>query len=209
MKEHVVILSSDAVFARMLELEFRMYRLHVRVLADAEEPFDSDVVLLDLDSAVAPIRASYQLLIGFTHASDFVSDDVRQLCTMIFHRPFEMRLLRREVLAQFNMTEETLISTKNLAEKSIVSEPSAIYLDGDRLYYGAQSVLLSPKELQVVTCLLERRGTAVSRQTISDVIGESSSNKVDVYVCYLRRKLMRELSHRLIETVRGEGYRIS
>ena len=100
MKAHIVILSADTVFARMLELEFGMYRLCVRVLADAEEPFEAEVVLLDLDSAVAPINAFYRQMIGFTRASGFASDDARQHCAMIFHRPFEMRLLRREVLAQ-------------------------------------------------------------------------------------------------------------
>ncbi len=208
MKAHIVILSADTVFARMLELEFGMYRLRVRVLADAEEPFDADVVLLDLDSAVAPINTSYRHMIGFTRASGLAPDDARQQCAMIFHRPFEMRLLRREVLAQIGMSEGSVVSPKEPTLKRAVNETAEIRLEGERLYCGAQSVLLSPKEIQVVTCLLAHRGEAVSRQTISDVIGESSANKVDVYVCYLRRKLMRECGIRLIDTVRGEGYRI-
>ena len=39
MRDHVVIISLDDVFSRMLELEFRLFQLSTRVIRDAEEVF--------------------------------------------------------------------------------------------------------------------------------------------------------------------------
>lgn len=57
-------------------------------------------------------------------------------------------------------------------------------------------------------CLLEHRGESVSRDEISTVIGESSANKTEVYICFLRRKLEETFGDRIIKTVRGKGYTI-
>jgi len=53
---------------------------------------------------------------------------------------------------------------------------------------------------------LEASGEPVSRERIAEGIGESSANKVDVYICYLRRKLEQVTGLRVIRTVRGKGY---
>ena len=65
---------------------------------------------------------------------------------------------------------------------------------------------MTPKELLVAECLMSHRGDAVSREELALVLGEASSNKVDVYVCYLRKKLERLTSVKLIRTVRNRGY---
>ena len=56
--------------------------------------------------------------------------------------------------------------------------------------------------------LLANRGTAVSREQLSAIIGESSTNKTDVHVCYLRRKIATHTDRPIIKTVRGKGYKI-
>lgn len=63
--------------------------------------------------------------------------------------------------------------------------------------------------------LARRAGEVVSRQEITDSLyafdAESTSNVVDVYISYLRRKLDRPDQPNApspIETVRGHGYRL-
>ena len=63
-----------------------------------------------------------------------------------------------------------------------------------------------------MSCLLEQRGEIVSREMLRAALNsesdEDDSNKTDVYICFLRRKLEHPLGLRLITTVRGKGYRL-
>ena len=157
---------------------------------------------MDLDSASAPDAASYGRMIGFTRGAALADDGTRRLCSMILHRPFEMRLLRREVMG----AQE---GTAMLSSEAPVRQ-AKLLLDAKRsvLQVDGQKIALTPRELAVVSCLLKHRGAAVSRRTLSACIGESATNKTDVYVCYLRRKLDAVCSQRLIHTVRSKGYMI-
>ena len=67
---------------------------------------------------------------------------------------------------------------------------------------------LSPNEYSIVKALLDHRAEPVSRAELLALVGESNANKVDVYVCYLRRKIDEKLGFKLIYTVRGKGYMI-
>ena len=79
------------------------------------------------------------------------------------------------------------------------------------VHRGGRPVHLPNREYGLLEQLLLERGRCVSRRTLLErVWGLSSSetNVVDVYVNYLRRKLDDHGPCRLIESVRGQGYRI-
>jgi len=59
-----------------------------------------------------------------------------------------------------------------------------------------------------MSCLLANRGSAVSREMLSAFVGESTTNKTDVHVCYLRRKIATVTERAIIKTVRNKGYQI-
>ena len=73
-------------------------------------------------------------------------------------------------------------------------------------------ISLTKNEFALLEDLLLNRGHAISRATLLERIwnmhGTASTNVVDVYVNYLRRKLPDYGSHALIGTVRGEGYAV-
>ena len=73
---------------------------------------------------------------------------------------------------------------------------------------GGETVALTPRELGLLEYLLRRPGQVVTKVEILDHVWDSAAdvnpNAVEVYVGYLRRKLGR----RLVETVRGAGYRL-
>ena len=74
-----------------------------------------------------------------------------------------------------------------------------------------QPVMLTNKEFALLEYLLLNRGQAVSRSALLEHVWDmrvSSTNVVDVYVNYLRRKLGDAGALPLIQTVRGEGYAI-
>jgi two-component system OmpR family response regulator len=69
-------------------------------------------------------------------------------------------------------------------------------------------VALTPRELGLLEYLLRRPGRVVTKVELLDHVWDAADgvnpNAVEVYVGYLRRKLGR----RLVETVRGAGYRL-
>jgi DNA-binding response OmpR family regulator len=73
---------------------------------------------------------------------------------------------------------------------------------------GEAPVSLTPREFGLLEYLLRRPGRVVTKVEILDHVwdqaAEVNPNVVEVYVGYLRRKLGR----RLVETVRGMGYRL-
>jgi DNA-binding response OmpR family regulator len=75
---------------------------------------------------------------------------------------------------------------------------------------GEEPIALSRREFGLLEYLMMNRGRCVSRATLLERVWSSSeagnTNVVDVYINYLRRKLGPSAS--LIETVRGQGYRI-
>ena len=204
MEYQIAIYSGDAVFARMLELDFLM-RGHLVLRAEQPQAdVFSEIAILDLDTCPIPISDTYHRLIGFTCNSLLLTDEVRRQCSMILRRPFEMNLLRREVFSG------ELPAIQAQREELYLMQQAPQYpeltLNGMRLAVGERYFELTPTEAQVIELLLERRGEPVSREEISNRIGVSSANKADVYICYLRKKLEGQLPFRLIYTVRKRGY---
>ena len=75
---------------------------------------------------------------------------------------------------------------------------------------GGTRVDLSTREFALLEFLMRRSGEVVSRDRILEHVWDysfgGSSNVVDVYVGYLRRKLEEPFGRPLIRTVRGVGY---
>ena len=199
MRGNILILSEDAVFARMLELELEAMRFSVQINSIANGR-QNDIILVDLDSASIPQKmGDGARIVGFTRHFEVSSLDAERRCSMILHRPFQMRLLREEV-ALLDVAEER--------EEQRGTENPEITLNGNTLTLGEKIVTLRPKEAAVMSLLLANRGTAVSREMLSNLIGESSTNKTDVHVCYLRRKIATVSEKSIITTVRNQGYKI-
>jgi DNA-binding response OmpR family regulator len=81
-----------------------------------------------------------------------------------------------------------------------------------RVIRNGSAISLTNKEFALLEYLLLNRGRAVSRAALLERVwsmpANSSTNVVDVYVNYVRRKLDDYGTLPLIQTVRGEGYAI-
>ena len=77
---------------------------------------------------------------------------------------------------------------------------------------GAQVVPLSSREYALLEYLARREGQTVTRAEIVEHVYDfqsvPTSNVVDVYIGYLRRKIDQERPVKLIHTRRGLGYRL-
>lgn len=89
-------------------------------------------------------------------------------------------------------------------------EDLRIDLTAQRVWRGRHELQLTPREYALLEYLAMRAGQTVSRADIWEHLYEfssaASSNVVDVYIGYLRKKIERPGKPALIRTVRGRGY---
>lgn len=79
-----------------------------------------------------------------------------------------------------------------------------------RVMRGERELILTKTEFELLSLLAEHAGQVLTRDLIFERIWgysfETSSNSLDVYIGYLRRKTEQDGDPRLIHTVRGVGY---
>jgi two-component system, OmpR family, response regulator len=94
-----------------------------------------------------------------------------------------------------------------LAEGDLKLDPAS-----KRAWRADTELQLSPKELSLLECFLRNPGTVLTRSQIIEAVWDfaydGTSNVVDQYVNYLRRKVDIPFGRNDIETVRGIGYRL-
>lgn len=85
--------------------------------------------------------------------------------------------------------------------------------NSQRVSRGGRPIELTSKEYAVLECLLREPERVLSRSTIAEHVWSyavvNQSNVVDVYVRNLRRKIDDGHPLKLIQTVRGTGYRLA
>jgi DNA-binding response OmpR family regulator len=95
------------------------------------------------------------------------------------------------------------------AERRIAVGDVVLDREHRRVWCAGAEVSLSPREYDVLNCLVHYAPRVVGRQTLTDFVwGVTTAprpNTVEVYVGYLRRKLARSRQV-AIETVRRAGY---
>ena len=81
-----------------------------------------------------------------------------------------------------------------------------------RAWRGSAELQLSPKEFSLLEQFLRHPGTVLTRSQILDAAWDfaydGTSNVVDQYVTYLRKKIDVPFGRHDLETVRGMGYRL-
>ncbi|MDR2988185.1 MAG: response regulator transcription factor [Nocardiopsaceae bacterium] len=81
-----------------------------------------------------------------------------------------------------------------------------------RAWRAGEEIQLSPKEFTLLELFIRHAGSVLTRSQILEAAWDfayvGSSNVVDQYVTYLRRKIDAPFGRHDIETVRGMGYRL-
>lgn len=119
-------------------------------------------------------------------------------------KPFKFKELLARVRA---LTRRKSLST---ATKQLQVADLEVDLDRKAVSRGDKPIKLTAKEFNLLEYLIRNKGRVVSRVDILENVWEVNfdmgTNVIDVYVSYLRNKIDKNFSPKLIHTVVGMGY---
>lgn len=228
----VLVVEDEGTVAVELADTLREFGYAVPAVADcATEALDAmaaheiDIVLMDIGlagetdgiEAAEMIADSSHVPVVYTTAysdSDTVERVKRTAPFGYLVKPIDPNTLHSTIqiaLAQSRRVE-MLTSTVDSGQSGSTLEESGLVLDtrSRTILFGGERIQLTPTESSLLEYLMTNKGRVCSREEIIRNVWAGhphvSTNSVDVYVRYLRKKLRLDSDSELIASVRGRGY---
>lgn len=222
-KDKILIIEDEVKIARFLELELNYEGYETDVAHEGREGLDKamskkhDLIVLDLMlpglsgiEICRRIRKESVVPIIMLTAKDDVTDKVMGLdsgADDYVTKPFAIEELLARIRASLKRSRRGASEGDNAVIKS---GRLVLRRDEHRVTFDGHEVILSKKEFDLLSCLMENRGTVLSREKILDQVWGydyyGDTNITDVYIRYLRSKIDQRFGVNLIHTVRGVGY---
>jgi DNA-binding response OmpR family regulator len=121
-------------------------------------------------------------------------------------KPFEFRELLMKVRVLLRRTMSQHIPVGNILQAGDLQ----MNLDSKEVKRGETVISLTAKEFQLLEYLLRNKNKVVSRADIAinvwDIDFDTNTNVIDVYINYVRNKIDKKFSQKLIQTQVGMGY---
>ena len=214
---NVLVVQDEARIASFLKRGLEAEGFAVRIACDGAEGLrltrsaHFDLIILDLllptlsgEEVLARLRdgGSNVPVIVLT-AKDAVSDRVANLeagADDYLTKPFSFAELLARVRARLRTADQAASTVISHGAVSLELHTKEVRIDG-------RSVELTSREFGLLETFMRHPGEVLSQPQLLDQVWgydrEPSSNVVEVYVAYLRKKLRPDV----VETVRGMGYR--
>ena len=216
----ILLVEDDAKVARFIRNGLREEGFAVDVAEDGQQglqfarDFEYDVVILDillpkLDgiSVLKAIRThDPQTPILMLTAMDTVEDKIRGLnkgADDYLTKPFAFEELLARIRALLRRKYRT-------ASTVLRFEDLRVDLVTHQVFRGDREIQLTPKEFALLEYFLQNPNKILTRTMIAEHVWDyhfdPETNVIDVYMNYLRNKIDRDFSVKLIHTIRGVGY---
>ena len=191
----VYIRTNDARLGRALALEARAAGFSAGYgTVDA----DARLTVCDLDFAVPDSLSAGSICIAREAETLRAAHRLAQTADgvpLFLQRPLDLELFRAQLSLRLAPVQET-------GERRLLLERAA------RKVSGAEGeVRLSARECALLAALGE--GGTLSRERAAALFAHAEGNVVDVYACYLRKKLASVCRGEVIRALRGEGYALA
>ena len=218
----ILVVDDDLAVRRSIDRALRLEGYEVLTVASGGEALESlaqtpsDALILDLglpdvDGLTVCRRmrtAGDDTPVLMLTARDAVDDRVQGLdagADDYLVKPFSLLELAARLRALVRRDDRARPTV--LAEGDLKLDPAS-----KRAWRGGTELRLSPKEFSLLELFLRHPGTVLTRSQILDAAWDfaydGTSNVVDQYVTYLRRKIDAPFGRHDLETVRGMGYRL-
>lgn len=217
----IVVVDDEPALLRSVARSLRFEGYTVTTADDGPEALDAiassrpDAVVLDLMlptlggvEVCRRLRAAGETVpVLMLTARDAITDRVAGLdagADDYLVKPFAYEELLARLRALLRRTASTL-SPEPLSVGPLVVDP-----DGWRATIHGRELTLTRQEFLLLEVLARHPGQVLTRRTLYDHVWDGeldqSSNSLEVYVGYLRRKFAAAAADGLIHTVRGVGY---
>lgn len=117
---------------------------------------------------------------------------------------FEELLMRIQSLVRRNNTQDKAV------DEIFSIEDLTINKTDQKVFRGGKEIALTVKEFQLLVFLAEAQGRTVSKMQITEHVWEqnfnTNTNTVEVYINFLRKKIDKDFTVKLIHTRSGYGY---
>lgn len=193
--------------------EFNYTVIEAKDGREALEKFDSSVNLVILDiqipfinglEVLKEIRKKSNLPVLMLTAfgdEEFKIDAFTHLADGYMEKPFSLPVLKVRI--------DSLIKKSYSAADIFEYKDTEVNFTGYTAKVNGKSVDVNAKELEILKCLLENEGRALTRSQILDNVWKESEDipfdrVIDVYIKELRKKLNLDC----IQTIRNVGYKL-
>lgn len=219
----ILIAEDDVPLATFLRKGLEAEHYAVDVAADGESArdlaitYDYDLMVLDLNlpkrdgfSVLHEVRGAKEafpilVLTGRSRVEDRVSA-LDQGADDYVMKPFsfsELAARVRALMRRGKLPQQTTLQVGDLVMDRVER----------RVERGGQKVDLTSKEFALLEYLMRNCGRSITRAMIIEHVWnisfDTSTNVVDVYINYLRKKIDDPAPKKLIHTIRGVGYLLS
>ncbi|HUI83151.1 MAG TPA: response regulator transcription factor [Candidatus Binatia bacterium] len=219
----ILVVEDDAPLASFVRKGLEAEHYAVDVASDGElarqmaAESDYDLMILDLNlprldgigvlNSIRPRKPSLPVLV--LTARSRIEDRVQSLdsgADDCLTKPFSFTELSARVRALLRRGPRTVETVLRVAD---------LELDrmARRVERGGRAIELTSKEFALLEYLMRNAGRRVTRAMIVEHVWnlsfDTSTNIVDVYINYLRKKIDGDYPVHLIHTVRGVGYELS
>jgi DNA-binding response OmpR family regulator len=228
MTQNILIIEDEDKIARVLQLELEHDGYAAERARDGREGLDMalsggwDLILLDIMlpqlnglEVLRRFRQQSQVPVILLTARDDVPDRVSGLdqgANDYITKPFAIEELLARIRNLLRMASNLLQDAGQAGafEEEIQVNGLSMNIRTRQVKREDLQIELTPKEFDLLYFMASRAGKVLTReQIISEVWGYDfvgDTNIVDVYIRYLRQKVDRGFSCKLIHTLRGVGY---
>tara|TARA_R110001606_G_scaffold203654_3_gene351741 strand:- start:4648 stop:5370 length:723 start_codon:yes stop_codon:yes gene_type:complete len=185
---------------------------HHKAMTESFELVILDVMLPDIDGwrIMSSLRESgNQTPVLFLTARDSVKDRVKGLelgADDYLVKPFAFAELLARVRTLMRRGASTPSNTLHIADLEL-DIPSRVATRGGKI------ISLTTKEFTLLELMVRRQGEVLPRSLLAsqvwDINFESGTNVIDVAIRRLRAKIDDSFSPKLIQTIRGMGYKLA
>jgi heavy metal response regulator len=218
----ILVVEDEAKVSSFIQRGLEEEHYAVDVVEDGEQAlhvidvYEYDLIILDIMlpnvdglSVLSQLRKTHKTLpVILLTAKDMVEDKVKGLdmgADDYLTKPFafEELLARIRALLRRGKPEESL----KLTLADLVLDPVT-----HKVSRGGEEINLTAKEYALLEYFMRNPGRVLTRTMISehvwDIKFDTFTNVIDVYMNYLRNKIDKGRSKKLLHTVRGVGYMI-